>query len=149
MPATCGVTRFEPVNSVCRYRRGKRRHDEPLCDHGNFAPDESGGLGKGLEVTHKDVVVGPRRSKLVRRVLIAEVVWATLPINWRTRTSFQDEMERPLGASRHVGPTERRVDTLQRALEHPKGSAERLVTPDQEELLSLDDLPSHARALQA
>ena len=53
---------------------------------------------------------------------------------------IQSELDRRLEAARHVDPTKRRQDALQRDLARLQKSIERVLTAYQEDLLSVDEL---------
>jgi hypothetical protein len=59
-------------------------------------------------------------------------------------TLIQAELDRRLDAARAAEPTKRRQEALERELTRIRKSMERLLTAYQEDLLSLDELPSDA-----
>jgi site-specific DNA recombinase len=79
-------------------------------------------------------------SRPVRQDLLDRVVWTEIVRLLEDPSLIQNELDRRLAAARTADPARQRENVLHREVARTRKSIDRLLTPYQEELLSLDEL---------
>jgi site-specific DNA recombinase len=87
-------------------------------------------------------------QKPIRQDLLDQLVWTEILRLLEDPTLIQNELNRRLETARQSGPTQRRLETLNREVARLRKSMERLLTAYQEELLSLDELRARMPVLR-